>query len=380
MPGALGAGAAPSLAVTAGPSGAAPGAPRSARGSAPSPRRRSAWPRRGCAPPALSGLQAPAGASRVPTFATWACSPKEGVVQLGGGKRGGEVGRRGTGAAEGSPACGQAQRDPPLAGTARGNAAGAPGGVTGGRPRGWPRPAGRHWWPAPRAAPRRQRGRSFDSALAARSPGPPSTWGRFYAFVPTLLPPVCLPRVAGCPAASRSPRRAEPRAAAAFPERRSARTGGSAGQVRGEPPRGSPVCPQGPPRRFCGRSFGDRAGLGPRGSGRTAVSAVRAHAGGGPGAAAARELRGAARLPRAGAPGRPGRGSRLLVAGIYTDMKHYDGMPQRPSEEPGQSPPRSRAGAPLTGQRPGPHGPAALPNHPRGVRAGRSRSWGVGQA
>ncbi|XP_074406285.1 uncharacterized protein LOC141730664 [Zonotrichia albicollis] len=156
---------------------------------------------------------------------------KEGVVQPGG-KRGGEVGRRGTGAADGSPACGQAQRDPPAAGTARGNAAGAPGGVTGGRPRGWPRPAGRHRGPAPRAAPRRLRGRCFDSALAARSPGPPSTWGRFYAFVPTLLPPVCLPRVAGCPAASRSPRRGEPRAAAASPERSPARTGGAGREPR----------------------------------------------------------------------------------------------------------------------------------------------------
>lgn len=288
MPGALGVRAAPSPAVTAArPSGAAPAAPRSARGSTPSPRLFSAWPRRGSGPaPAAGAVRVARGCGAGRAVGSWESQPRPhlqcelalsllhnpppppfffsffpfffpssplsfSLFQLlgrvlqrrelssRGGKRGGEVGRRGTGAADGSPACRQAQRDSP-AGTARGNAAGAPGGVTGGRPRGWPRPARRHWGPAPRAAPRRQRDCSFDSALAARSLGPPSTWGRFYAFVPTLLPPVCLPRVAGCPAASRRPRRGELRAAAASPERRPACTGGEtasagAGEQEGAP-------------------------------------------------------------------------------------------------------------------------------------------------
>lgn len=87
--------------------------------------------------------------------ATWACSPKEGVVQPEGGGGGEERrGRWEEGEPElagGSPACKEAPSDPPgaesaapPAGTARGKAAGAPGGLTGGRPRGWPRPAGRH--------------------------------------------------------------------------------------------------------------------------------------------------------------------------------------------------------------------------------------------
>ncbi|XP_051649257.1 translation initiation factor IF-2-like isoform X1 [Manacus candei] len=307
-------------------------------------------PRAGCAAgtgaPCAGWAAGPASAGRVPTFsgncltlfsllppslfffpplflsfsATWACSPQEGVVQPGwGGRKAGRWEEGEPGMADGSPACREAQGDPPPAGTARGNAAGAPGGVTGGRPRGWPRPAGRHWGrrarlgphPAPRAAPRPHRGQSFDSALAARSPGPPSTWGRFYACAPTLLPSLCLP------AASPAPRRVSPgrpSIPAAPPRpapRGEAAPAGAASGGQERAPCARSALPAGfetDPSSDRGRARSRRA---PVAVGSRRVSAARAHGGGRAGGAGA---------PRGGGPARQRGGSRLLVAGIYTDM------------------------------------------------------------